>query len=243
MAPVIRKLRSKAVCLHCAVYFPLFAVMLGIPQMAAAGAVGITGPDAYLTYNVKSYKDMVYYRTIKQKYDFSCGSAALATLLTYHYGDPVTEAQAFSAMWKAGEQAKIRREGFSLFDMKQYLEANGYSADGFHFDLKRLAEIGVPAIVLINDEGYNHFVVIKGIMPDLVLYGDSAKGIKITSREKFAQMWKGIAFLIRSKADQGRQHFNLMAEWKTVLKAPMYASASRNAISDLTLFVRGPDEF
>src|SRR5690606_40798166 len=55
--------------------------------------------------------------------DFSCGSAATATLLTYQYGHPVTELEVFRQMYAQGDQARIRKEGFSLLDMRRYLQS------------------------------------------------------------------------------------------------------------------------
>src|ERR1700710_2401501 len=55
---------------------------------------------------------------IRQQYDFSCGSAALATVLHYHYGLPRGETDVFAGMWQDGDQANIRKVGFSLLDMK-----------------------------------------------------------------------------------------------------------------------------
>ncbi|WP_204283799.1 C39 family peptidase, partial [Klebsiella pneumoniae] len=69
------------------------------------------------------------FRTVvRQQYDYSCGSAAVATLLRYHYGRPTVESDVFSAMWRSGDQAQIKRAGFSMLDMKRYLDSQGYMA-------------------------------------------------------------------------------------------------------------------
>ena len=123
--------------------------------------------------------------TLLQQYDFSCGSAAIATLLTHQYGYPMTEAAVFEYMFRNGNQKKIRTEGFSLLDMKRFLQAHGFEADGFEQPLDKLAEARVPAIVLINENGYQHFVVIKGLSGDRVLIGDPASGTRALSRASF----------------------------------------------------------
>ena len=69
----------------------------------------------------------------------------------------------FERMYASGNRAKIRAEGFSLLDMRRYLRSVGYEADGFELPLDKLLEEGVPAIVLLNDRGYRHFVVVKGL--------------------------------------------------------------------------------
>ncbi len=42
-------------------------------------------------------------------------------------------------MFERGDQAKIRKEGFSMLDMKRYLESLGLRADGFELPVDRLA--------------------------------------------------------------------------------------------------------
>ena len=89
--------------------------------------------------------ELKFNNVVRQQYDYSCGSAALATLLTYHYDRPITETDAFRSMWEVGDQERIKQLGFSLFEMKTYLERIGLKADGFRLTLDRVKEIGVPA--------------------------------------------------------------------------------------------------
>ena len=134
-------------------------------QLAHLPAMG--GGDVIMP--VTSMRQARLAGTLLQKYDFSCGSAALATLLTHHYGYPVSEQTVFEEMYAQGDQQKIQREGFSLLDMKRLLAKLGFEADGFEQPLEKLNEANVPAIVLINEKGYHHFVVVKGVQPDRVL--------------------------------------------------------------------------
>ena len=48
---------------------------------------------------VTSLKEARFKTTIPQQYDFSCGSAALATLLTHHYARPVGEQEVLREMY------------------------------------------------------------------------------------------------------------------------------------------------
>ncbi|MFS9669631.1 C39 family peptidase, partial [Klebsiella pneumoniae] len=73
----------------------------------------------------------------------------MATLLRYHYGRPTVESDVFSAMWRSGDQAQIKRAGFSMLDMKRYLDSQGYMADGYRMPLDQLAKLKTPAIALI----------------------------------------------------------------------------------------------
>lgn len=219
-----------------------FALVL-LMKPLHAGEVILRSSEASVTLPVKSFQERSFLKTIKQQYDFSCGSAALATLLTYHYEHPISERDVFLSMYNSGNKEKIKKEGFSLLDMKNYLEANGYRADGFRLPLEKLSGIGVPAIVLINNDGYNHFVVIKGINDQHILVGDPSRGIKLIPRTEFKNIWNGIVFLVRSKRNIAIKYFNGREEWYAATGAPIDMAVDRNMLADMTLFFRGANEF
>jgi len=186
---------------------------------------GISG-EAHL--KVVSYRDMPFQSVVRQRYDFSCGSAALATLLTFHLERPTDEKAVFDAMYATGDQVKINREGFSLFEMKQYLQSIGYQADGFRVTLDKVARVGVPVIVLIEWKNYRHFVVVKGIADGYVLIGDPARGNKMMLEKDFLAEWQdGIVFAVRNANAVGQRHFNNPQEWHSRPK-PILRSGTQN---------------
>ena len=203
---------------------------------AEAGQVWIPGVAGVNNVPVKTVRDRKFQQVIQQQFDFSCGSAALATLLTFHYEDATSEREAFGYMFEKGDQEKIRRAGFSLLDMKNYLEGNGYQADGYQADLATLAEVGVPAIALVNVRGYRHFVVVKGLENSEVLVGDPALGLRFIEREEFEGMWEnGILFIIRSNSETGRKYFNADEEWRLLARAPLGTALDRRSLESLSL--------
>lgn len=217
-------------------------VLLAGPVVAQAGAGFAVGDRWYAT-PVTSIKERAFRTVTAQKYDFSCGAAAVATLLSYHYEHPVSEQQIFDFMYESGDQEKIGREGFSLLDMKRYLQSRGLRADGFRLSVERLAALGVPAIALITDKGYNHFVVIKGISSDEVLLGDPALGVRKISRSDFAANTNGIMLAVRDHADTGRRGFNLAADWRVKERAPVAAALGHSSLGTLTLLMPGGHDF
>jgi uncharacterized protein len=194
------------------------------------------------TVRVTSIREARFASTIRQQYDFSCGSAALATLLTHHYRHPVTEDQVFDEMYRIGDQAKIRVEGFSLLDMKRFLEARGFQADGYEEPLEKLVEVGIPAIVLINENGYSHFVVIKGLRDGRVLVGDPAGGTRSMTLRSFETLWTNrVLFVIGNRQDLAR--FNEAADWRVVPKAPIGGSVGREGLGGVVIPKLGPADF
>jgi predicted double-glycine peptidase len=225
-----------------------FGVLILAAAMTVAVAANGRASDLRLasdiggavTVPVVSYQARPFLTIVRQEHDFSCGSAAVATLLTYHYDRPTTERDAFDAMFATGDKAKIQREGFSLLEMKTYLESLGYHADGFRVSLEKVARVGVPVIVLIETRGYKHFVVIKGLLDDRVLVGDPARGVEVMTRRDFLKLWKdGIVFAIHNDDAIGRQHFNVAAEWTLRPPASVGAGIDRSGLASFTVMLPG----
>lgn len=209
---------------------------------SSASALSLFLPTQLGSFNteVVSYQEAKFRSVIRQQYDFSCGSAAVASLLTFHYDDPRTEHEVFQTMWANGNQALIKEQGFSLLDMKRFLENHGYRADGFRLTLDRLSQLGVPAITLINNNGYMHFVVIKGINDEEILLGDPTLGVRVAARDEFEAQWQnGIVFLIKNKARIAKASFNKEEYWQTVAAAPTRHSkaAAARSLADFNLLL------
>ncbi len=209
-----------------------------------AGETRMWGAGGAFSLKVTSLKELRWKTVVRQQYDFSCGSAAVATLLSFHYDTPVTEAEVFEEMFLTGDQAKIQTDGFSMLDMKRFLDKRGLKSDGFRMTLDKLARIGVPGIVLINTRGYLHFVVVKGIEPDRIVVADPALGTTVWSRENFEQVWGGgIVLAARNEIETARQNFNDPQDWRVRPKSPISEGVDRAGISSFTLHLPGRNEF
>jgi uncharacterized protein len=217
-----------------------FAPLLDVGAVARAADVRVPHGGSYRM-PVTSLKQARFATTVPQHYDFSCGSAATATLLTYQYGLPVSEMEVFLQMYNNGDQAKIRREGFSLLDMRRYLKSKGFEADGFELPLDKLLEEGVPAIVLLNDRGYRHFVVVKGMRNGRVLLGDPAKGTRAMPRSRFEALWDNrVLFVVHNRRELAR--FNQGSDWRTAPPAPLDMGIQRDGLRNIAMPKRGPGD-
>jgi predicted double-glycine peptidase len=222
----------------------LMPVLVGALFAVGASAASLpvpSGQGTLYTLHLTSLKEARFKNTIRQKYDFSCGSAAVATLLTYQYDYPVNEEAAFAQMYAHGDKNKINKEGFSLLDIKQYLQANGFDADGFQVPLSKLAEEKLPAIVLIDERGYHHFVVVKGLRNGRVLVGDPATGTHAMSQARFDAMWKTqLVFVIHNRRALAK--WNSADDWRAAPIAPLVDGIDRTGLGNLVLPVRGPSD-
>ena len=212
----------------------LAALCLATPVDAQVRTHGEGGGNFNIS--VTSWRDIPFRTVVRQQYDYSCGSAAVATLLRFHYDLPVNESEVFQLMYEQGDQARIRSVGFSMLDMRSYLETRGFRADGLRLSLDRLAALQVPAIALITHNNYRHFVVVKGISADRVLVGDPTFGIQSYSREEFAEIWNGVVLAIRQPPEGWpAPTYNRAEEWRPWSRAPLNMAQQPISATDLTL--------
>lgn len=146
---------------------------------------------------VRSLLEIRQANVVVQQWDASCGAAALATLLTYHHGDPVSERAVAQAMLGRTDPLRVKvRGGFSLLDLKRFAEARGFQADGYiGVSLDELAAFGA-AIVPVDFEGYPHFVVFRGRRGERILLSDPAFGNRSVEVEDFQKAWQRMAFVV-----------------------------------------------
>jgi uncharacterized protein len=211
-----RRLRLAALALCCGT-----AALAAVP--AGAGSLFLNGVGmggGAVTMKLESFQEKKYKSTLAQQYDFSCGSAALATLLTYDYNIPVSEQEVFQNMFDNGDKKVIAESGFSLLDIKNYLARRGLESNGYRAPLEKLAAVRVPAIVLTNVRGYSHFVVLEGIQDGYVLLSDPANGMRSEPLAEFEGQWTGIFFLILTDAEQAQQGFNSEKKWAAAPAPP-----------------------
>jgi predicted double-glycine peptidase len=162
-------------------------LLIGFAPSKSAIAVDPSRP-------VKSLLEMRHDRVTIQNWDLSCGAAALATILNYQYDDPVSErdiAKGMISRDKYLENPSLvkRRLGFSLLDLKTYVDQRGYRGIGYgKLDLNGLIE-RAPIIIPIRVNGYPHFVVFRGMRGNRILVADPAWGNRTLTVDEFEDAW------------------------------------------------------
>jgi len=232
----ISRLLQPLASMAMAVTLPLVAID------SLAGPVTVAGSFGSFSVQTRSINEMRWDQVVPQQYDYSCGAAAVATLLTYHYGRETSEADVFEAMISAGNREQIQAHGFSMLDMKRYLDSRGLDSDGFRVSLDDYLKIGVPSITLINTGGYKHFVVIKGMDKDRVLVGDPAVGSVVVPREHFETLWQGTVLGVRNDMAIAKQYFNHERDWAIRPASPLSQGRRRADIGTAMLLMPGRNE-
>ncbi|PZP58799.1 MAG: peptidase C39 [Azospira oryzae] len=146
--------------------------------------------------SVLSMREARYVHLVEQHTDFSCGAAALATILNYAYGKNLTEFEVIQEMLEVSDPETVREKGFSLLDMKRYVETLGMRGRGYEVAPDTLERIKIPVIVLLDIKGYKHFVVLKKAAGNRAYLGDPALGNRVMEKEEFLRSWNGIVFAV-----------------------------------------------
>jgi predicted double-glycine peptidase len=164
--------------------------ILALVAYALSAGAALAGPRP----PVNSLLEIRREQVVIQDWDLSCGAAALATILNYQHGDPVSEREIASALIRRGEYIEhpelvLIRQGFSLLDLKRYVEQRGYAGIGYgKLHLDDLVE-KAPLMVPINLKDYNHFVIFRGMQGNRVLLADPAYGNRTLTVERFLEAW------------------------------------------------------
>lgn len=172
---------------HC-LPVPLIAVCLFL-------GLGEHGPSlAQERAPVHSLLEIRQDKVILQNWDLSCGAAALATLLNFQHGENLTERSVAKGLMNREEYLTdpnfIRyRHGFSLLDLKRYVDQLGYDGIGLgQLDFNSAIE-KAPIMVPVRFNGYNHFVILRGAHGNRVLLADPAYGNRTMSLDQFEEAW------------------------------------------------------
>ena len=149
---------------------------------------------------VESIAELRFKNVVKQKYDISCGSAALATIFQFNYNDEVSEQEIIDMILGIKNISSLKNEsGFNLLDLKMAAEFFGYTAHGLKGSLAAISKINLPMIVLLEAPQGPHFVVVRKINEDSVQVADPALGNQSIKIDKFKEQWNNILLAIESR--------------------------------------------
>jgi uncharacterized protein len=156
------------------------------------------GTQVRIRQRVKPLSAIRFGNVVKQAFDYSCGSAALATVLDYDLGEDLTEKQVINGLLRFGDSRKIaERRAFSLLDMKKFVHVLGYKGVGYKADIEDLKTLGRPCIIPITIFKYRHFVVFRGIYKGHVFVADPWRGDSSFTLQQFKDMWyQNVIFVV-----------------------------------------------
>ena len=119
---------------------------------------------------------------VKQNVDYSCGSASLATILTYFYNQPTTESQVIKDL-------ALNKQMASFQDLANVSQKYGFIGRGIATNYDSLKKIKIPAIVYLNHNRTDHFSVLRAIDDSHVYLADPSWGNRTLTRKQFEKIW------------------------------------------------------
>ncbi len=187
---------------------PLLIIIL---SLLTFGCANTAPPPAF-----KNFKELKEANIVMQSFDYSCGAGALATLLTYYFNDPISEAELLDDILKHIPKELIenrKKDGLSLFDLKQAAERKGYKAFGVRLKNSSLLKLSCPALIYLKTEDYQHFAILKGVKEDRFFLADPRRGNIRISADRFIKEWKGkLALVLYKKNYKPKKHNLSIAE-------------------------------
>jgi predicted double-glycine peptidase len=166
--------------LRSVVLLVTLSLALGVPQTHAWMEAGsIRGPLPLIP-----WKELRDRELSKQRLDFSCGAAALATLLNHYYGMPTNEATVLSLLHTRDAAASFKE----LADVAR--NHYGLQAQGYALSVDMLKTLRQPVMVYLKVRGSDHFSVLRGIDEHgQVWLADPSWGNRLLTAHQFESMW------------------------------------------------------
>jgi len=203
------------------VRFLLSAFSFCVPHagQAQASTAIVSTHSATLEIPVKSWKALRDAQVVKQDLDFSCGSAALATLLNHFYSQTLTEELLLKAMDKGDSRA-------SFDDMTRALPLFGFKAEGFAANWDQLTRLKIPVIVYLKHRKSDTFFCVArnqqghcitrrseygqpNIQPTTI-FDHVANAARHTKRRLIREVFGGLAYACRYQGDRQFFHQNTL---------------------------------
>lgn len=138
----------------------------------------------------------------RQQAEFDCGSAALATLLSF-YTDRAVEPDHLirSRSFTTDEWQRVRREGFSLSQLADMAAALKAEPSVTRLPSRALSSVPLPVLVYLRLPTGPHFSVLTGIAGRRVTLADPTQGALMWTLNQFLRAWApdGLGLLLSVK--------------------------------------------
>jgi len=204
----------------------LFSIS-GCASLSESQPIPFSSNGVRFTKPVKTWQDFLRQHILMQRFDYSCGSASLATLMRYYFQDNVSEREVLEDILNSLNKAEIenrKKEGFSMLDLKQFAERRGYQAIGLKLKLSALPKLRGPVLVHLETREYKHFAVLRGVKEDRVFLADPGRGNLRMSVEDFAQEWSGITLVLIKKGFGTPSEYPLAIQEQSPLRQELKAA-------------------
>jgi len=139
-----------------------------------------------------SWLDLRNKNLVSQKFDYSCGSASLATIFKYFYNKNISESDILETILADNKELKEKNGNilFSFLDLANVAIKNKFKTFSLELDFSTLKKLKIPAILYIIIRKEAHFTVFRAIDNNYIYLADPSFGNIKISLEKFKEMFK-----------------------------------------------------
>lgn len=152
--------------------------------------------------HLETMKSLRWRGVVRQAYDYSCGTGAIANLIALIGAEPPDERALINLYMKSRGAKAVQSamsSGFSLLDLKLMMGALGYQTAGMRYEAGTMPEDPQPMIVYLVVKGYRHFAVFAGVEQGQVVLRDPARGHIRMTPDRFLSEWDGTALCLTGK--------------------------------------------
>ncbi|MFT3686489.1 MAG: cysteine peptidase family C39 domain-containing protein [Phycisphaerales bacterium] len=130
----------------------------------------------------------------RQTSDATCVAASMTTMLFAHGVDTTEEEMASLAMTDSGGASEAR----AIWALQRRLAATSWRPEYGTMDVASLAAVPKPCIVTLRwGLLVSHMVAVMSMDETTVTLGDPLAGVRVVTREQFAQDWRGRAIWLK----------------------------------------------
>jgi len=186
----------------CPLWYIVLLLVSGCANIAEQHPTALSMGTLHIKKPVKTWKDFLEQNIVMQKFDYSCGAAALSTLMQSYFKDKITEKDILENIVKHLDKKDFddrKENGLSLLDLQEFAQRYGYQAMGVKLKFSALPKLRGPVLVYLETSEYKHFAILRGIQEDRVFLADPSRGNIRLSVFEFAKEWPGIALMLGKK--------------------------------------------
>lgn len=159
--------------------------------------------DGALVAQVRSREALRFEFVDEQRWDASCGYAALATLVRRYRGRPVNEESLLAQSLPGGTGQTVLK--VSLAELVRLARSLGLVTRAWKTGFEQLAPLlAMSRPLLVHyDRPQGHFALVLDAGPQGVVTGDPARGLELLTREQFLARWSGVVVEISDPQNPG----------------------------------------
>ncbi|HET7716880.1 MAG TPA: cysteine peptidase family C39 domain-containing protein [Bauldia sp.] len=194
-------------------------VLDGLRVLAVAGLTALGGfsASAETVKPVINWQDAKYIDVVRQRTDFSCGAASLATLINGYFGKKFTEQQILKiarARYSVDEWRVKEKVGLSVEDLAFIAHKLGFASEAAAIGISGLLQIKGPVVIHVNTGNYLHFTVFRGVKDGSILLADPVLGNVRYTPGRFKKEYTGIALAIWKEGTPLPKEYSLLVTAK-----------------------------